>query len=398
MNRFFTTLVSLLTQMSVARHYTVVLKMGTSKMKESLDSKAVSRIARSFQLANPTFDSITFEGLACKELDSKSLKERVNHIIDALVFVLPQCFLECARIIERIGPVWIRGDKEDVLQAFAAWPVIDFIAVKGISHPKIAIPLLKSVTSLFSAEFAIRPFIKMYPEICYAFLESWLSDESEDVRRLVSEGTRPRLPWTSKLDCAIDSPERNIKLLCQLKSDSSLYVRRSVANHLNDIAKDHPDIVLSICEAWYPKADEHLKWLIRHATRTMVKEGRPRVYPLLGFTPNPKLASIALQVETKKVVLGESIVFEVCVSSGVKEAQSFVVDFSLDLLKANGKRKSKVFKLKNIKLAGGSSLSARKSMMIKEITTRRYYAGMQGISVLVNGVVLAQESFELVLR
>ena len=366
-------------------------------MKESLDGKAVDRIANSFALAYPAFDSTRFVELACNGLDSKELKQRVDHIIDALVAVLPESFLECAAIIEDVKLVWIKGNDSDALQAFCAWPVIDFIAVKGISHPRVALPLLRLVTSLFSAEFAIRPFLKAYPEISYEYLESWVLDDNDDVRRLMSEGTRPRLPWASKLDCVIKKPERNIKLLAMLKNDSSLYVRRSVANHLNDIAKDHPDVVLDLCEAWYPKADENLKWLIKHATRTMVKTGESRVYPLLGFTAKPELASIALRIETKKVILGESVVFEVRVQSGIKEAQSFVVDFSLDLVKANGKRQSKVFKLKNIVLAGRASLSVRKSMTIKEISTRRYYAGIQGVSILVNGKVSAQESFELVI-
>jgi 3-methyladenine DNA glycosylase AlkC len=364
-------------------------------MKESLDSKAVVRIADSFVLAYPAFDNVKFAKLACDGLEPKELKQRVNHIIEALLVVLPESFAECADIIEALVPVWIKGNEDDAFQVFAAWPVIDFIAVKGEGQPHIALPLLKLTTALFSAEFAIRAFIKAYPQICYEYLESWLSDESEDVRRLISEGTRPRLPWAPKLSCAIVDPTRNIKLLSELKNDSSLYVRRSVANHLNDISKDHPDAVLDLCEAWYPKASDNLKWLIRHATRTLVKQGAPRVYPLLGYTADPKLASVILNVETKRVVLGGDIAFEVVVESDAKEDQSIVVDFSLDLVKANGKRQSKVFKLKNISRSSGASQKIRKSMAIKEISTRRYYAGMQKISILINGILLAQEEFEL---
>ncbi len=364
-------------------------------MKNSLNVKAVSRIANSFKLAYPVFNVDGFIGSATEGLVSLELKQRVQHIIKALEEHLPDSFSDCAVIIEKVKAVWIKGDEEDSFQVFAAWPVIDFIAIKGIAEPHLALPLLKTVTSLFSAEFAIRPFIEAYPELCYEYLGSWTTDSSDDVRRLVSEGTRPRLPWAPKLSCAIGNPDNNIKLLSKLKNDSSLYVRRSVANHLNDIAKDHPNIVLDLCESWYPTADDSLKWLIRHATRTLVKQGFSRVYPLLGFTKSPKLSSVNLEVDTKTVYLGKSLVFSVLVESGAQVDQSLVVDFSLDLVKANGRQQSKVFKLKNVSLLVGEKLYITKEMKIKEISTRRYYAGIQGVSVLVNGVVAAKGEFEL---
>ena len=264
---------------------------------------------------------------------------------------------------------------------------------------KRQLPLLKDLTGLFSAEFAIRAFIIRYPDICQAYFQQWINDEDEDVRRLVSEGTRPKLPWAMQLKMYVKDPHCNIPLLTHLKNDSSLYVRRSVANHLNDIAKDHPELVIDVCEQWMKDATPNVQWVIKHATRSLVKQGHSRVYPLLGYSQQPKLAPLELTVTTPDLKLGDTLSFSVKLQSPLSKAlnqpQSFVVDYAIGFVKANGQQKLKVFKFKNITLDNDQQITINKRQVLKAISTRQYYSGTHQLIILINGVKMADAVFNL---
>jgi 3-methyladenine DNA glycosylase AlkC len=364
-------------------------------MKNSLGAQAIERIAKNFALVDPEFATEQFKALALDGISELELKARVAHIIEALAKCLPQEFEKCALLLWALKRVWVSGDQEDSYQSFAAWPVIDYIAIYGIEYPDIALPLLKHLTSLFSAEFAIRAFIVRYPQMCQSYFTLWLADGDEHVRRLVSEGSRPRLPWGSQLAMYIADPNANLKHLDVLKSDASLYVRRSVANHLNDIAKDHPQLVIDVCEGWMSKADENVKWVISHATRSLVKQGHKRVYPLLGYTAAPKIGQIELQIACEELMLGEALEFSFKISSMGREQQKMVVDYAIGFVKANTELREKVFKLKNVTINEGSSIGLNKRHLIKPISTRKYYSGRHSLSVLINGESVAKAYFDL---
>ena len=364
-------------------------------MKNSLNKSAIERIGNSFAAAWPDFSVDVFTAQATEGVDGLELKMRVNAIIEVLAQHLPDDFEMCVPILYKVKDVWIKGDTADAYQVFAAWPVIDYVAVYGVNRPDLALPLLKHLTSLFSAEFAIRPFIEAHPQLCHTFFTRWIVDPDEHVRRLVSEGTRPRLPWASKLAIFIENPSLNTVLLAQLKDDSSLYVRRSVANHLNDIAKDHPVVVLDLCESWIKNANEQVKWLIKHATRGLVKQGNKRVYPLLGYTPDPCIEKVVLDIQCKQIDLGQRLQFKVSICSGAISSQNMVVDYAIGFMKANGVCRDKVFKLKNITISQKQTLVLDKSHLLKAITTRRYYSGVQTLKILINGVEVAKSKFEL---
>jgi len=376
--------------------YTKNRKGVTGKMKESLNTKAIERIATSLSAVDVDFDSERFVKLAQAGVDELALKERVDHIISALVQCLPSNFEDGARVLSKVKKVWVAGDEDDAYQSFAAWPVIDYIAVQGIDHPDLALELLKHLTSLFSAEFAIRAFIVRYPSLCQQYFVKWVHDSDEHVRRLVSEGTRPRLPWGKKLALYIEQPAINIEHLSVLKDDSSLYVRRSVANHLNDIAKDHPEFVVDVCEQWLDKGGEHVQWVVTHATRSLVKQGVKRVYPLLGYTAKPAIEKLGLNILSLQLCLGGCLEFGFTLQSCGKVAQKLVVDYAIGFVKANGERRNKVFKLKNITLKQGQVMELNKRHVIKAITTRRYYSGVQSLSILINGEPVIVREFELI--
>ena len=367
-------------------------------MKNGLGLPAVKRI--SYALAKTaalekTFDEVAFIQAATSPLESLELKQRVQHLIDVLHQFLPQGFEQAVECLLQLPSVWDKGDEDDPLRGFAAWPIIDYVAEHGVNHPQLALPALRELTHLFSAEFAIRPFLLAHPELCHEHFSRWVKDESEHVRRLVSEGSRPRLPWGIQLKPYVKDPSDNLRWLGVLKNDDSLYVRRSVANHLNDISKDHPQVVLDVCNAWYAKSDANVKWVIKHATRTLVKAGHPDVFALLGHSKEVKIKDLALTLSTDQLVLGDGLEFELSLVSAAKQTQSLVVDFALHFMKASGKTSPKVFKWKTLNLEAGQSVSLQKKHAIKAITTRRYYTGTQTLEVLVNGQPVAQASFFL---
>ena len=364
-------------------------------MKNGLGNSAIARIAKALNLVLDDFDQTLFIKQALANIEALELKERVVHIIAVLHQHLPDNFLTTLNILEQLPAHWDPGDADDPLRSFAAWPIIDYISTYGLNYPEQSLASLKQLTHLFSAEFAIRAFIQQDVNLCLAHLTQWLESDNEHVRRLISEGTRPRLPWGIRLNEFIDKPELTIPLLSQLKNDKSLYVRRSVANHLNDIAKDHPKLVVDTCKKWQKDNSDDVNWLIKHATRTLVKQGHPEVFSLLGFTHKPNVSCSKLTLTAKEISLGNELTFQLTLKSHAKTKQDFVIDFAIHFVKANGSSKAKVFKLKNVSLEPLSSTKLSKSFSFKKITTRKYYSGEHKLEILLNGVPIKKQSFIL---
>ena len=219
--------------------------------KNGLGEAAVERIIDALQAAGAHFCADSFRRDALSTLSQLELKDRVRHLITVMSVHLPSSFPETAYILGELKEHWPKEDEgEDEKQYyFAAWPIVDYVAKYGLNHPEIALPLLRYLTPLFTAEFAIRPFLEVHPEETYSQMLMWCLDSNEHVRRLASEGIRPRLPWGKQLPQYIKNPAPVISLLENLKDDPSDYVRRSVANNLNDISKDHPELVIKPASA-----------------------------------------------------------------------------------------------------------------------------------------------------
>ncbi len=358
-------------------------------MKEGLNLASAKRIAEAISQVHPDFAVEDFLQQIDSGLSSLELKQRVDHFIEVLASYLPKDFTACHDIFTQLKPHWNYGDPEDPLRSFAAWPVTDFVAKYGIDSPDLAFECLHYLTSLFSAEFAIRPFIQKYPELSNNYLKQWVTDEDYHVRRLTSEGTRPRLPWGIRLQEFCQDPTPNLLLLEQLKDDDSEYVRRSVANHLNDIAKDNADIVIAVCKSWQTnataKVSANTQWIIKHACRSLIKSGKPEVFPLLGFTKSPAIKVSALSISNSQLTLGDSLNFNVQLTSTSMSKQKLVIDFVIYHMKANGQLSPKVFKLKELTLKGKESIKLTKLHKMKAISTRKYYSGKHQIAIQVNG-------------
>ncbi len=364
-------------------------------MKDGLGTQAIKRIANAFSRADNNFPTAEFRQRAHNGLEHLELKARVHHIIATLHAVLPTDFEQNATLFFAVKQHWDHGDSSDPLNGFAAWPVIDYIASHGLNHPQLALALLKHLTPLFSAEFALRPFLLHHFTVSYAQLQQWLHDDDARVRRLVSEGTRPRLPWGQQLPPFIRDPAPVLALLEELKDDSSDYVRRSVANNLNDIAKDHPEIVIQTCQRWQKNTSKERNWIIRHACRSLIKAGHPGSFALLGHSAAPKLAPAEIAVHTTQLRIGESLRFSVTLHSRASEPQSLVLDYTLHYMKANGQTKPKVFKLRRFILAPGATITLTHQRSFKPITTRRYYPGQHALEVMINGIAAGKQPFLL---
>ncbi len=349
----------------------------------------------------PGFDERRFVALAGAGLDALEMKARAMQLASALEATLPERFSDAATVIqaalapaaehERLSELRL-GDAG--LAGWVLWPVGEFVVRRGMGEPQRALALLAELTQRFSAEFAIRPFIVAHPELSFATLARWLHHPNPHVRRLVSEGSRPRLPWGLQLKALIADPAPTLPLLRALQDDSSEYVRRSVANHLNDIAKDHPELVAQWLEEHLPHAPAPRRALLKHASRTLIKQGHQRVLKAWGLGA-PLRGTATLQVAPARVKLGGGLALALHLQSTSKQAQRLAVDYTVHHVKADGSTSPKVFKGWTLELPPQGALSLSKRHSLRPITTRRYHAGQHMLDITINGRVVAQATFHL---
>ena len=370
--------------------------------KNLINPGTVREIGAQLARAWPAFDRKRFERLALNSLETLEFKARAQHVCNALEATLPSDFERAAAVLEKsLAPVGTRRSTvaPDVatgagLNGWAVWPLGEYVARRGLESPERALSALHALTQRFTAEWPVRTFIETHPELTFATLAAWARDPSEHVRRLASEGSRPRLPWGLQLKTLIADPSPTLPLLRALQDDESEYVRRSVANHLNDIAKDHPAIVAEWLEAHLPDASPQRRALLRHASRTLIKRGDARILKAWGL--GQKLRGEAgLKVAPKRVAIGDSIELAVALKSNTRKAQKLVIDYAVHHVKANGATSAKVFKGWVLELDAGEERLLRKRHSLKLITTRRYHAGRHVLDLLVNGEKVASAAFEL---
>jgi len=369
--------------------------------KNLINAALVHTAAGHLQRVQAGFDAARFTALATAGLDALEMKARAMQIASALEATLPASFTGAADTLqaalapaadhERLAELH-RADQG--LAGWVLWGVGEYVARRGIGEPERALALLGELTQRFSAEFAIRPFIVAHPELAFATLQRWTKHPSSHVRRLVSEGSRPRLPWGLQLKALVVDPSPTLPLLRALQDDDSEYVRRSVANHLNDIAKDHPALVAQWLEEHLPDAPAPRRALLKHATRSLIKKGDTRVLKAWGLgAPLRGTASVALS--PVRVKLGGEIQLQLQLQSTAAKPQRLVIDYAVHHVKADGSLTPKVFKGWSLELPARAELALVKRHSLKPITTRRYHAGRHAVEVMVNGRVVAEASFEL---
>ncbi len=323
-------------------------------------------------------------------LPDLEMRDRVNIISDALYNGFEDLEND---VISKIL-IELAFKDEGGWRGFFIWPIISVFERHFVKDFELAMKAFYAITPLFTAEFAIRPFILHYPEDVFNRLAQWACDDNEHVRRLASEGIRTKLPWGCKVPYLNENPQKILAILDKLKEDESLYVRRSVANNLNDLAKDYPELVFDFLENWKTDTKER-KWLVKHALRTLVKKGEPRALALIGVDTQFNVVASAVHLSQNKLNLGEDFMMSLTLNNQDNKDVQLVLDYVIHHVKANGQTSPKIFKWKNITLKASEEVQLQKKHKIYPVTTRRYYSGVHKLDIMLNGKVMATESFEL---
>lgn len=319
------------------------------------------------------------------------LKERVRHISNALHPFLDKSFPAAAQQLICIARTIMEKTE---LRGFSNIFLPDYIEIHGLEYPDDALDAFEEITKLVSAEFGIRPFIARYPDKVMKRMLRWALSDNKDVRRLASEGCRPRLPWAMALPDFKADPSPVLPILEKLKDDPSEYVRKSVANNLNDIAKDHPDVVLGLARKWIGQSPR-TNWIIKHGCRSLLKKGDDSALSLHGFNPKSK-ARVRQLLHPGEVKIGESLDFTFAFVNAESLPTPFRIEYAIDYLTSTGKKSTKVFKLKENLFKPGESVIIKRKQSFRDFTTRKHFPGKHRISILANGKKIAASDFTVV--
>jgi len=356
-------------------------------LKEMFNKKFYEQFAVEFNKADKKFNSDKFIKEVTHNLETLSLNQRIRNTSIVLKNHLPADFKKATETLFKVIPNANKG------YTSLAFP--DFIGLYGHNDFDTSMKALKYFTQFGSSEFAIREFLKRDFNKTIKVMNKWAEDKNHHVRRLASEGSRPRLPWSFKLDQVIKNPKSTQSILEKLKSDDELYVKKSVANHLNDISKENTSYMLSLVNSW-DKSNQHTAWIIKHACRTLIKKGDAKSLAVFDFEKNVKVQVKNLKLNKSKLKLGESLTLDFDLVSDKNKSQKLVVDYIIYYKKNSKNLSPKVFKLKEVDLKPKKTISIFKSQVFKDFTTRKHYKGKHKVEIIVNGKVYASKGFELV--
>lgn len=360
--------------------------------KEGINESVVRYYADGLAERISGFRSDGFLTDVMDHLEALELKARVKHI--------------AAQVHTHLGGNYLRGLDAfaDMLRAeeaneapsfaFLHWPMAQFVEDYGLDHIEPSVDAMREITQHFSCEFAVRPFLVRYPKRMLEVMYEWASDENVHVRRNASEGLRPRLPWGLRLQSFVDDPTPVFGVLDMLRKDPEEYVRRSVSNCLNDIAKDHPGQLMHVLAEWDADPGQHGEWIKKRALRTLVKAGDPQALELLGFG-RPKVRVEGLSVDAPRYAVGDTVEISFSLVNAGNKKQRLVVDYRVHYVKANGSTSPKVFKLKTIELEPSERHDVVRRQHLRPISTRRYYPGTHAVDVQVNGETFGSAEFEV---
>lgn len=354
-------------------------------------------IAKAIERVWPAFRRRAFVAHVAKEFDALELMDRGRHIARVLRRHLPADYPTALGILlQSVGERPARAEGDGGMASFFYLPHVCFVAEFGLDHFDESMQALHALTQRFTSEFSVRPFIERYEQEALGLLRQWARDPNVHVRRLVSEGTRPRLPWAGRLLRFQQDPSPVLELLEMLRDDPEEYVRRSVANNLNDIGKDHPDVLVDVARRWLIDASPERAALVRHALRSLVKQGHAGALVVLGVGRRAEVAVEHVVVTPRRPEAGGKVSVAFVVRSTSRRQQRVLVDFRVHFMKASGAVSPKVFKLKTIDLPAGASMAFRKTVSLADLTTRRHYPGRHAVDVVINGVVTPIGTFTLV--
>ena len=354
-------------------------------LKHLVGLDLVGQLAENISNATPAFNADEFKKLFAEQYLVLELMPRCHLVADCLYEVLPKNYLTALKIIlASLGPVHLSTtDFSDM--SFLHLPFSLFVGKHGLEHFQESMAAQRQITQRFTAEFSIRAFIEHHPEKSFKLFQRWTKDPSPHVRRLVSEGTRPRLPWASRLRKLQADPSPIIPILEALKDDPELYVRRSVANNLNDIGKDHPQLVYQLLAKWQIGSNKNRDWVISHALRSAIKRCEPEALALLGYLDAEGIETGDSSITPDQTNIGRSVRISTEVSNQGVESKAIMLDFAVHYVKANGGIRPKVFKWCQIELGVSEKKTLSKKLNLANLSTRTHYAGSHRVDIIING-------------
>ncbi|MET0244402.1 MAG: DNA alkylation repair protein [Flavitalea sp.] len=352
---------------------------------KNLYSKAFFKDLNShIQKVVPGFDEKGFmKAIHDRNWEQEELKQRIRHVGNALHAFLPGNFKKQAKAIATISKNLIRSGAKENSFPFICLP--DFIEVAGLDDFETSLDTMEIVTQFISCEFAIRPFLLKDPELVMKRMLGWSKHENYHVRRFSSEGCRPRLPWGKAIPAFKKDPSAILPILENLRDDESEFVRKSVANNINDIAKDHPSIVLQLIQNWKGKS-KRTDWILKHGSRTLLRKADPEIYRHFGLSGSHDCELENFKTDTKKVLPGGELNLGFGLKNRSKAEQLFRVELGVYYVKSSGGVSRKLFKITERIVDSGETVTFKRKLSFKDLTTRKHYPGRHRIVVVVNGV------------
>lgn len=360
-------------------------------MNELIDADAVAGLREHLSAAAPGRDFAALERVA-DTFGEASLRERTDRVSAALLADLPADYRASAGVVRA-------ALRDPAFAGWTIWPVgetVTTLALAEARHFADALGLLAELTPRLSSEFAIRRLLEHDLDAALEVALSWTDDADPHVRRLASEGTRAFLPWAIRVRALLDRPDATLPILDALYRDESEYVRRSVANHLNDLARQNPGLVVETARRWSAAPDENTHWVVRHALRTLVKKAHPGALDVMGFAP-VDVAVSAPVLDATSITLPGELAFRFDLTNQGDTAQRMAVDYVVHFVKASGRAAEKVFKLTTLTLQPGESVSITKRHALRQMTTRVHYAGTHSLELQVNGRRHTRTDFDVLL-
>jgi 3-methyladenine DNA glycosylase AlkC len=368
-------------------------------LKTFFSPALVKRLASDIARVAPAFPVRRFVRQASGGLDELELLDRGRHISRALAAHLPESYPKAIGILLRsLGPEHATDELLGAgLAPFFYLPHLVFVAERGLEHFDLSMRAQYELTKRFSAEWSIRSFIAQDPERTWGYLRKWTRDENAHVRRLVSESTRLRLPWATRVAWLDANPERVLELLEKLKDDETTLVRRSVANNLNDLGKLHPKLLTKTCARWFDESSPERTALVAHALRSAVKRGDRGALGVLGYGKKATRVRVKrVRFEPASVAIGKSLSVSFVLENASSSTQALLVDLAVHFVKASGKASPKVFKLKQVRLPARGEVELRRRISLAVHTTRKPHPGRHEVDVLVNGEATRVGAFRVV--
>lgn len=361
-------------------------------LKYLYNDKFFNHLVTALKKVYPAFQKTTFlKAVYGDNWEDKELKDRMRHIAITLERYLPSDFKVSSKILtDLVEELKTKSEEMSFVYMF----IPDFIEVFGIDDFKTSVKAMEKITQFTSCEFAVRPFLLKYPDKMLKQMLLWSKHKNAMVRRLSTEGCRPRLPWAMALPAYKKNPSQILPILERLKGDSSESVRRSVANNLNDISKDNPELALEIAQSWFGKSKE-TDWVVKHACRGLLKAGHQDALQLFGFGNTDFIKVDALKIHTPKVKVGAALKFSFQVSNLAKESLKIRLEYGVYFQKANGSLSRKVFKISERRYEAGEVCTVERKQAFKVITTRKLYPGLHQVAVIANGKEYEMVDFQL---